>query len=205
MYIAIIDYNMGNIRSVENAFKKIGADIRVTSSSKDIANAGALVLPGVGAYRDAYKNLEEFNIIKAIKKNVEKKLFLGICLGMQLLFEFSLEDGKNKGLSLLKGYVDKIPPVVKVPHIGWNQLKILKTNSKLLSGVREGKSFYFVHSYYAVPEDKNIISCTTDYGIQLTAGVEYDNIYGLQFHPEKSSSNGLKILENFWNMVKKGD
>lgn len=202
MYIAIIDYGMGNIKSVENAFIKIGASVRVTDNPRIINNACALVLPGVGAIRDARMNLEKINMIDAIRVNIKQKLFLGICLGMQLLFEYSYEDGKNTGLGLLKGYVDKIPPDVKVPHIGWNQLKILKKDSKLFSGIKEGEYFYFVHSYHSIPEDKGIISCTTDYGTQqLTAGIEYDNIYGLQFHPEKSSSYGLKLLENFRNMA----
>jgi len=202
MYIAIIDYNMGNISSVNNAFKRIGADVRITSSASVINNAGALVLPGVGAYRDAFKNLEKLKLIGVLEKNISKKLFLGICLGMQLLFEYSMENGRNEGLGILGGSVEKIPPVVKVPHMGWNQLKILKKESKILKGIKEGESFYFVHSYYAAPENKNIISSTTDYGIEIIAGIEQDNIYGIQFHPEKSSTSGLKLLGNFWNMVK---
>jgi imidazole glycerol-phosphate synthase subunit HisH len=205
LYIAIINYHTGNIKSVENAFKKVGAQVKVTSSPAVIKNAAAIVLPGVGAFGDAYRNLKKLNLIEEIKNNIEKKLFLGICLGMQLLFEYSIEDGKNNGLCLLKGHVDKIPPQVKVPHIGWNQLNILKGNSKLFSGIKKGENFYFVHSYYAIPGDSNIITCTADYGIQLTAGVEYGNIYGLQFHPEKSSNSGLRILENFWNILHEKD
>jgi imidazole glycerol-phosphate synthase subunit HisH len=202
VYIAIINYKMGNISSVENAFKKIGADdVRVTCSPGVINNAAAVVLPGVGAFRDAYENLEGMELIGTIKENISKKPFLGICLGMQLLFNYSLEDGKNAGLGILGGYVKKIPSVVKIPHIGWNKLEIIKKGSGLFSGIGKDEYFYFVHSYYAVTENKNIISCTTDYGTQLTAGVEYDNIYGLQFHPEKSSSSGLRILKNFWNMA----
>ncbi|OFW53613.1 MAG: imidazole glycerol phosphate synthase, glutamine amidotransferase subunit [Actinobacteria bacterium RBG_13_35_12] len=202
MYIAIINYNMGNISSVKNAFKRIGVDIRVTSSVRVINNAGALVLPGVGAYKDAYKNLEKLNMIKVLKENIRKKVFLGICLGMQLLFDYSLEDGKNKGLGILKGSVEKIPSAVKVPHMGWNELKILKRNSKIFSGIKERENFYFVHSYHVIPDSKDIISSTTDYGIEIVAGIEYDNIYGFQFHPEKSSDGGLKLLENFWNIAK---
>lgn len=202
MYIAIINYNMGNISSVKNAFKKIGVDIRVTSSERVINSAGALVLPGVGAYKDAYKNLEKLNMIKVLKENIRKKVFLGICLGMQLLFDYSLEDGKNKGLGILKGSVEKIPSTVKVPHMGWNELKILKRNSKIFSGIKERENFYFVHSYHVIPDSKDIISSTTEYGIEIVAGIEYDNIYGFQFHPEKSSDGGLKLLENFWNIAK---
>lgn len=202
MYIAVINYNMGNISSVENAFKRIGANVIVTSNSRVISNAKALVLPGVGAYKDAYKNLKKLNLIKVLKENMRKKVFLGICLGMQLLFEYSLEDGKNKGLGILKGYIEKIPPVVKVPHMGWNQLKILKRNSKIFSGIKEGDNFYFVHSYYVIPGNKYVVSSTTGYGIEIAAGIEQDNIYGVQFHPEKSSTGGLRLLENFWNIVK---
>ncbi len=202
MYITIINYNMGNISSVENAFKKIGVDVRVTSSTKDINNARAIVLPGVGAYKDAYRNLEKLNMVEILKENVKKKIFLGICIGMQLLFEYSLENGKNRGLGILKGSVDRIPSVVKVPHMGWNQLKIRKEDSKIFSRIKDGENFYFVHSYHVIPENKNIVNSTTDYGIEIVAGIEYENIYGFQFHPEKSSSTGLKLLENFWNMVK---
>lgn len=202
MYIAVINYNMGNISSVKNAFKRIGANVRVTSNARVINNAEALVLPGVGAYKDAYKNLKKLNLIKVLKENIRKKIFLGICLGMQLLFEYSLENGKNKGLGILKGSVEKIPQVVKVPHMGWNQLKILKRNSKILSGIKEGDNFYFVHSYYIIPGSKYVVSSTTDYGIEIAASIEHDNIYGFQFHPEKSSAGGLRLLENFWNIVK---
>jgi glutamine amidotransferase len=204
MYIVIINYNMGNISSVENALKKVGADVKVTSDTKDINNAGALVLPGVGAYRDACKNLEKLDSIETIKENIRKKIFLGICLGMQLLFEYSLENGRNPGLGILEGSVEKIPSVVKVPHMGWNQLNILKKESKIFKGVEEGKNFYFVHSYHVIPKNKNIISSTTNYGVNIAASIEYENIYGVQFHPEKSSMSGLKVLENFWKIVKEG-
>src|SRR4030043_1174677 len=151
MYIAIIDYNMGNISSVENAFKIVGADVKVTCNAKDINNAGALILPGVGAYRDAYKNLERLDIIETLKENIRKKIFLGICLGMQLLFEYSLEDGRNTGLGILGGSVEKRPSVVKAPHIGWNQLNILKKEGKIFYGIEEGKKFFFFHFFYFVP------------------------------------------------------
>jgi len=202
LHIAIINYFTGNIKSVENAFKKAGAAVEVTSRPEDIIDASAIVLPGVGAFGDAYRNLSQLKLIEVIKENVKKKPLLGICLGMQLLFEYSLEDGRHNGLGLLKGHVGKIPSGVKVPHTGWNQLRILKDDNKLFSGIKEEENFYFVHSYYVIPEDKSIITCTTDYDIQLTAGVKYGNIYGLQFHPEKSSNSGLRILENFWNMLR---
>ncbi|MBE3138716.1 MAG: imidazole glycerol phosphate synthase subunit HisH, partial [Actinobacteria bacterium] len=128
--------------------------------------------------------------------------FLGICIGLQVLFEFGMEGGKNKGLGIFKGIVKKIPEGVKIPHMGWNRLKILNKKSKLLEGIKDGESFYFVHSYLAECEDKSIISSTTDYGVDIAASVEYKNTYGVQFHPEKSSICGLRILSNFINIAK---
>jgi glutamine amidotransferase len=204
MFIAIIDYNMGNISSVSSALKKVGADVRVTNDVRVINDAEALILPGVGGYRDAYRNLEKLKLIEVLKKNISKKFFLGICLGLQLLFEYSMENGRNEGLGIFKGSVEKIPSLVKVPHMGWNQLKILNKKSRILNGIREGENFYFVHSYYVKPGNKDIINSVTYYGVDITAGIEKDNIYGIQFHPEKSSSWGLKLLENFWNIVIEG-
>lgn len=193
---------MGNIKSVENAFRKIGAEIKVTSDPEVINRSSAIVLPGVGAFRDAINNLEGLELIDVIKENINKKLFLGICLGMQLLYEYSMEDGKSCGLSILKGFVGKIPPIVKVPHMGWNQIKIINKNNKLLSDIDNGKNFYFIHSYHIIPENRNVISSVTDYGIEIVSSIEKGNIYGFQFHPEKSSTIGLKILNNFWKLVK---
>ncbi|MCJ7665699.1 MAG: imidazole glycerol phosphate synthase subunit HisH [Actinobacteria bacterium] len=201
MYIAIIDYKMGNIKSVENSFKNSGATVRVTSDPEEIGDAGAVVLPGVGAYREAYNNLEKMNLVKPIYDNIRKKPFLGICLGMQLLFEYSTENGKNRGLGIFKGFVDRIPPGVKIPHMGWNQLEI-KKKSRLLKGIKPGENFYFVHSYHVVPEDKSLISSITDYGTSLVAGIEEDNIFGFQFHPEKSSTSGQKVIKNFISLAK---
>lgn len=200
MYIAIIDYRMGNIKSVENSFKHSGATVEVTSDPEVIRHAGAVVLPGVGAYRDAYNNLKKMELIEPIYENIRKKPFLGICLGMQLLFEYSLEDGKNRGLGIFKGFVDRIPSGVKIPHMGWNQLEI-KKESKLLKDIKPGENFYFVHSYHIVPEDRSLISSTTDYGTDLVAGIEEDNIFGFQFHPEKSSTSGQQLIKNFINLA----
>ena len=202
MYIAIINYNMGNIKSVENAFRKIGAEIKVTSNPEVINRSSAIVLPGVGAFKDAINNLEGLELIDVIKENINKKLFLGICLGMQLLYEYSMEDGKSRGLGVLKGFVGKIPSVVKVPHMGWNQIKIINKNNKLFSDIDNGENFYFIHSYHIIPENRNVISSITDYGIEIVSSIEKGNIYGFQFHPEKSSTIGLKILNNFWKLVK---
>lgn len=200
MYIAIIDYGMGNIKSVENSFKKAGARIEVTSDPEKIRGASAVILPGVGAYRDAFNNLEEKDLIKPIYESIEKKPFLGICLGMQLLFEYSTEDGKNKGLGVFKGFVGRIPPGVKIPHMGWNQIEI-KKKSKLLKDIKKGENFYFVHSYHVIPEDKSIISSITDHGTSIVASIEQDNIFGFQFHPEKSSTCGQQLIRNFINLV----
>ncbi len=205
MYIAIINYNMGNIKSVENAFIKIGAEIKVTQSSDVIINADAVVLPGVGSYSDAIKNLKELKLYDVIKDVISSGIpFLGICIGLQVLFESGMEGGNNRGLGIFKGIVKKIPEGVKVPHMGWNRLRILNKKSRLLEGIKDGESFYFVHSYFAESEDKSIISSITDYGVDITASVEYKNTYGVQFHPEKSSTCGLRILSNFVNIAKTG-
>ncbi len=200
-YIAVLNYNMGNIKSVENAFLNIGARVIVTDDKKTIENASALVLPGVGAYKDAMLNLEKTDLIELIFEQIKKKPFLGICLGLQLLFDQSLEDGKNRGLGILKGSVEKIPAGVKIPHMGWNQIRILKRQSMLFKDIDDLENFYFVHSYSAVCDSNDPISSFTDYGVELVASVEKENVYGLQFHPEKSSLKGLKILENFWHLA----
>jgi len=165
---------------------------------KRIKNASAVVLPGVGAYRDAFKNLEEMDLIKPIYESIKNKPFLGICMGMQLLFEYSLEGGKNKGLGVFKGFVGRIPPGVKIPHIGWNQIEI-KKKSKLLKDIKQGENFYFVHSYYPEPEREESIIATTDYGIRFASVIGRDNVVAVQFHPEKSGRHGLQALKIFVN------
>jgi glutamine amidotransferase len=200
-YIAIIDYNAGNIKSVANAFQKIGALIKVTNSPKVIRNARAIVLPGVGAFGDSMSNLELFKLPDLIRREIRNKPFLGICLGLQLLFEYSTENEHNEGLGIFKGYVDKIPEGVKIPHIGWNQINILKKDSKIFKDIQNKENFYFVHSFCAICENSSIISSTTDYGVELTSSIEKDNVFALQFHPEKSSLSGMKILENFLEVV----
>lgn len=202
MYIAIINYNMGNIKSVENAFLKIGASVKVTSNPDVVDKANAVVLPGVGAFKDAMKNLEELNLINVIRRSLDEKLFLGICLGMQLLFEYSMENGKTEGFRVLEGIVEKIPPGVKIPHMGWNQINIKKQGSKIFEGIKNGEYFYFVHSYHVVCKDRNMVASVTDYGTEIVSSIEYKNIYAFQFHPEKSSTGGLKLLKNFWSMAK---
>jgi imidazole glycerol-phosphate synthase subunit HisH len=201
MYIALINYGMGNIKSVENSFINAGAEVRVTSDPAVIDRSAAIVLPGVGGFIDAYINLEKKGLIEPIYKNISEKPFLGICLGMQLLFEYSLEVRKQKGLGIFKGSVQKITGSVKIPHMGWNQINIIKKDSKILKGIKNGENFYFVHSYHAFLPDHDNVSSTTDYGTDIVASIEKDNIYGFQFHPEKSSVMGQRLIKNFLDLA----
>jgi imidazole glycerol-phosphate synthase subunit HisH len=202
MYIAIIDYNMGNIKSVENAFKRIGADVQVTDKPEIISGAKAIVLPGVGAFRDAIGNLKMLGLCDCIIDTIgQDKPFLGICVGLQVLFEYSMEGGKSPGLGIFKGSIEKIPDGVKIPHMGWNRIGIVKKESRLFKGILSGESFYFVHSYHAVCTNRDIVSSTTDYGIEIVSSVEKGNTYALQFHPEKSSTFGLLVLKNFMEIA----
>ena len=201
-YIAVIDYNAGNIKSVSNAFTKLGADIEITNDPGIIGNSSAIVLPGVGSFGDALKNLEAFRLVDILKKEIKSKPFLGICLGLQLLFEHGSEQGYYEGLGILKGEIRKLPSEgVKIPHMGWNQIKLKKPGSYLFKDIENFTSFYFVHSYHVICSQTEIISSTTDYGINITASVEKDNIFAVQFHPEKSSLAGMKILQNFLEFV----
>lgn len=195
--ITIIDYKSGNLRSISNGFKKIGADVKITDNPEDIANAKYLVLPGVGAFGTAMENLTPFKDIIYEHIN-DNKPFLGICLGQQVLLSSSDETQNVKGLDLFKGHVEKIPEGRKIPHMGWNQIKVLK-NCPILEGV-DGKYFYFVHSYHAVVEDESYIAATSDYGLDITAALSSNNLFSTQFHPEKSGTPGLKILKNFVNL-----
>jgi len=197
--IAIIDYGMGNLFSVEKAFVKLGAKVIVTNDEKVILQADKVVLPGVGAFGDCMNNLEQSGLIPAIKEVVNSgKPFLGICLGLQLLFEESEESPGVKGLGIFRGKVQKIiAPDLKIPHMGWNSLN-LNNSSYLFDDMDKNPYVYFVHSYQAVPID-NIITAVTDYGGNVTAAVGKDNLQAVQFHPEKSSAVGMKILTNFVN------
>jgi imidazole glycerol-phosphate synthase subunit HisH len=201
--IVIIDYGMGNLRSVQKAFEKFCSNVVVSSSAKDILNADKIILPGVGAFKVAMDELKKKDLINPIKISIEKgKPFLGICLGLQLLFSESEEGGKIKGLDIIKGKVKRFKEKkgLKIPHMGWNNIKTQRhqgTGTQVLNGVKDGSYVYFVHSYYVAPKDKDVILCETDYGEDFTSGICKDNIYGFQFHPEKSQSAGLKIVENF--------
>ncbi|WP_448587314.1 imidazole glycerol phosphate synthase subunit HisH [Thermocrinis sp.] len=196
-YVALVDYGMGNLKSVEKALESVGLGVLRTRDREVIKNAKAVVLPGVGAFKDAVKNLKELRLYDAIISHVEKgKPFLGICLGLQLLFERSYEFGEERGFGLLEGEVVLLPTTVKVPHIGWNQLWKRKS-SPILNGIEDGEFVYFVHSYRVVPKREEVVLTLTDYGEYFVSSVEYENIFAVQFHPEKSQKVGLSILKNW--------
>ncbi|MDP2981301.1 MAG: imidazole glycerol phosphate synthase subunit HisH [Candidatus Omnitrophota bacterium] len=203
--IAIIDYGMGNLRSVQKAFEKFCSNVIVSASANDILKADKIVLPGVGAFKTAMDELKKRGLIDPIKESIGKgRPFLGICLGLQLLFSESEEGGRIKGLDVIKGKVKRFKHKdgLKIPHMGWNRIEAKSKGgrAKIFDGVGDGSYMYFVHSYYAAPKDKDVILCETDYGRNFTSGVHKDNVYGFQFHPEKSQSAGLKIVENFVNL-----
>lgn len=197
--IAMIDYDAGNIKSVEKALQKLGADVVITKDPQEILSADKVILPGVGSFGDAMNNLKKYGLDKVIHQVVEKGTpFLGICLGLQLLFERSDESPEATGLGILKGEILRIPDAegLKIPHMGWNSLH-LQNNGRLFKGLKENDYVYFVHSYYLKAEDKEIVKATTNYSVNIHASVEKDNVFACQFHPEKSSDVGLKILKNF--------
>ena len=195
--IAIIDYGMGNLRSVQKALEKVAANAMITSDPKVIASADKIVLPGVGAMAPAMERLQELDLIPVIKKTVESgKPFLGICLGLQLLFESSNEGGSTPGLGILKGSVERFSQL-KVPHMGWNQLVKKQERNSMLSGVDDSADVYFCHSYYVKPQDAKVIATMTNYGIDFASSIARQNLWGVQFHPEKSQRVGLQILKNF--------
>lgn len=199
--IAIIDYGMGNLRSVQKGFEHAGVDAVVTADPDVVERAAGIVLPGVGAFRDAAAELRDSGlrglVVKAIDEDVP---FLGICLGMQLLADVGLEDGEWEGLGVLGGTCERLPGGVKVPHIGWNTVAYPR-ESRLFAGIPEDTAFYFVHSYRLKPANEGVIIGTATYGVEFAAAVERDNVMAVQFHPEKSSSAGLALLGNFGRIV----
>jgi|TARA_B100001964_G_scaffold245474_1_gene332679 glutamine amidotransferase len=196
--VAIIDFGVGNLRSAQKAFELNGANAVIVKDKDTLNTCDAIVLPGVGAFCDAMNNLNPFN--KLLIENSKDKLIFGICLGMQLFFEQSEENGLHKGLKLMKGGVVKLPNNVKIPHIGWNTIDI-KTENNLLKGIKSKEYFYFVHSYYALPSEE-ITLATTHYGVEIPAVVSKGNMVGTQFHPEKSGKAGLRIIDNFVDLVR---
>lgn len=202
--IAIIDYGMGNLRSVQKGFEKIGSEAIITADPQVLLQAERVVLPGVGAFRDCMHNLEQCGFVDPILKIIaEGRPFLGICVGMQLLFTDSIEFGLYSGLNIIPGHVLRFPDnmtvageKLKVPQMGWNQLSF-KRRPPLFDGIDDGSNVYFVHSYYAKPDDSSVVTTTTDYGIEFCSAVWKDNVVATQFHPEKSQAVGLQILKNF--------
>ncbi|HXG51203.1 MAG TPA: imidazole glycerol phosphate synthase subunit HisH [candidate division Zixibacteria bacterium] len=201
--IAIVDYGMGNLRSVQKGFEHVGVEARITREAARIAEARGVVLPGVGAFPACMENLARFGLVEAIREVVRgKKPFLGICLGFQLLFSESEEFGPQKGLDLFPGRVVGFrPDGLKVPHMGWNSIE-KKLDSPFLEGIRSGDFVYFVHSFYVDPADPSIVATTTDYGIRFASSIATDHLFACQFHPEKSQELGLRILANFGRFVK---
>ncbi|MEK7842504.1 MAG: imidazole glycerol phosphate synthase subunit HisH, partial [Deltaproteobacteria bacterium] len=198
---------MGNLRSVQKGFERVGHNCIITRNPEEISNASHVVLPGVGAFKNCMDNLKNYGLIEPILNAIKSgKPFLGICLGLQLLFSESEEFGKHKGLDVIKGKVVRFVfnnpqsairnPQLKIPHMGWNDIKI-KNRPAVLKDIPDGSYLYFVHSYYVAPEDTNVIATTTFYGIDFASSIWKDNIFACQFHPEKSQKTGLKILKNF--------
>ena len=199
--VAVIDYGMGNLKSVLNAFSRLNADIVISSDPDVVRNAPVIVLPGVGAFGRCMENLEKRGLTAAIKGHIrDGKRYLGICLGMQILFESGDETPGTPGLGIIKGTVPRFTGSMKVPHMGWNSVTLTK-DSPMFNGIQTGDYFYFVHSYYCAPSDPGVIATTTDYGDPFVSSVETANIFACQFHPEKSQALGLKLLRNFLDIA----
>jgi glutamine amidotransferase len=202
--IAVIDYGMGNLASVAKALERSGADVRVTESAAAVRNAAAVVLPGVGAFRDAAARLEHSGLGAAVLERIAAGTpFLGVCLGLQLLFESSGEGGRWPGLGVFAGTVERLQTGLKVPHIGWNELAWTAAGAGMAHGLPAAAAVYFVHSYAALPADPTIVAATTDYGGKVVAAVARDSVWAMQFHPEKSSVVGLTLLAHFVDRAKK--
>ncbi len=205
--IALIDYDAGNLKSVEKALQLIGEDVLVTRNSREILAADRVILPGVGSFGDAMENLHHFGLVPVIRQVVAEKIpFLGICLGLQLLFERSEESPGVEGLGILEGEILRLPAAdgLKIPHMGWNNLSF-PHSGRLFQGIEEDAFVYFVHSYYLKAKDERIVTAVADYGTCIHASVEKDNVFACQFHPEKSSHVGLEILRNFVGIPGKGE
>lgn len=206
--IAIVNYEMGNLKSVKKALEFVGAKVEVTSRIDKIKESRAIILPGVGAFKEAMKNLNNLKIIPTLKEEIKKgKPILGICLGLQLLFTESEEGGLYKGLDVIngriRGFKNSYRCHFKIPHMGWNTIKIKNRKMPdILENIPDNSYFYFVHSYYGKTDNKEIVIATTDYGVKFLSVIGINNVYGVQFHPEKSGESGLKILDNFYQLTK---
>lgn len=204
--IAIIDYDAGNIKSVEKALQYLGQEVVITRDEDTILHADGVILPGVGAFGDAMEKLHSYGLVEVIRRTVAARIpFLGICLGLQLLFESSEESPGVEGLHILEGKILRIPVQsgLKIPHIGWNDLSF-PNEGRLFRGIPENSHVYFVHSYYLQASDPEIVTAATDYGTYIHASVEKDNVFACQFHPEKSSDVGMRILRNFVSVAEAG-
>jgi len=202
--LAIIDYGMGNLRSVQKAIERVGGEARIVSRPLDLLEFSGVILPGVGSFPAAARRLRRRGWIKPIKEAAERIPFLGICLGLQLFFQRSDEGEPARGLGLLEGEVVRFPPEVKVPHMGWNQLRFPLPHP-IFAGLDQETFVYFVHSYYPRVKDASATAATTDYGVQFASAVAKGNLVGVQFHPEKSQAAGLKILGNFLRMTREAE
>ncbi len=208
--IVIIDFKLSNLFSVAHACEYVGIDVKITSDPKDLDEADGIILPGVGAFADAMKNLDSLGLTQAIKNHIQKnKPFMGVCLGMQLLFETSTEFGEHQGLGVFKGSVKKFNNTpdtterMRIPHIGWDKIEIKKETS-LFKGFKNSDYMYFVHSYFCIPEDRDIIATTTNYeGFEFVSAVSKNNVFAVQFHPEKSGKDGPEIYRNFGKFVER--
>ena len=199
-YVAIVDYDAGNLRSVQRALERFGATAVITSDRQVIGGADAMVFPGQGANDSSMRHLKERGLVEPIREFVRSgRPFLGVCLGLQLLMEGS-DEGVEPGLGLLKGWVRRLPPGSKIPHMGWNLVELSREHP-VFEGVPDGSYFYFVHSYYADPEDRGLVAGSTTYGVEFCSAVAYDNVAAVQFHPEKSGDTGLMVYRNFVGLV----
>jgi len=201
--IALIDYGSGNLRSVEKALAHVGGEVRITSAPAEVRAADAVVLPGVGAFGDCVKNLQNRGLVDAIRYFIGSgRPFLGICVGLQMLFQGGEESPDVAGLGVLAGSVPRFPDdKLKVPHMGWNRLRVRRPDCPLLRGVADGSHVYFVHSYYAAPADTSVVAATAEYGLEFAALIWRENILATQFHPEKSQTVGLQMLANFVRLL----
>ena len=203
--IAIVDYGAGNLRSVVNAVGKLGYQAKVTGSSADVLSAQAVILPGVGAAADTMVNLQTLGLIEPIRIFIsEDRPFFGVCIGLQILFTSTEEGGWNECLNIIPGVVRRLPAGLKIPHMGWNQVK-QKTSHPIFEGIPDEANFYFVHSYYVEPDDRSLVAGETDYGITMCSTIARDNLVATQFHPERSGDIGLRFYDNFIRMALKGE